>query len=73
MRYVQRDPNTKLVVGHFANPQSFAQEELPDDHPDIIAYAQRRLSESNVDPVKDRIDALEARIADLEARIKTRP
>lgn len=41
MRYVQRDPATKEVIAHFANPQSYAQEELSDDHPDILAFKAR--------------------------------
>jgi hypothetical protein len=30
------------VVGHFANEQTFATERLPDDHPDLADYRQRR-------------------------------
>jgi len=37
MRYVQRDKDGK-VVGHFACPQPYAQEELADDHPEVLAF-----------------------------------
>jgi hypothetical protein len=37
-RFVQRDAGG-LVTGHYANPQpGYAEEELPDGHPDILAY-----------------------------------
>lgn len=42
MRFVQRNPKTGEVVGHFANEQTYAKEQLPDDHPDIAAYKRRR-------------------------------
>ncbi len=38
MRYVQRNEEGK-VIGHFANPQQgYAEEALPDDHPDIAEF-----------------------------------
>jgi hypothetical protein len=42
MRFVQRDPASNKIIGHFANPQPYAQEELADDHPDILAYKAER-------------------------------
>ena len=41
MRYVQRDEHG-VVIGHYANPQPFAQEPVADDHPDIEAFKQWR-------------------------------
>jgi len=37
-RFVQRDPSTGKIVAHFANPQSYATEEVAGDHPDILAW-----------------------------------
>lgn len=37
MRWAQRD-GALNVIGHYANPQSYAQEALADDHPDILAF-----------------------------------
>jgi hypothetical protein len=42
MRYIERCPNTNKVLGHFANPQTYATECVPDDHPDILDYMARR-------------------------------
>ena len=47
MRFVQRDPVTKEVIGHFANEQTYAKEVLPDDHPDIQAFKDRRAALMN--------------------------
>lgn len=37
MVYVERDVNNK-VVGLYDMKQSMAQEELPDNHPDVVAF-----------------------------------
>lgn len=48
-RFVQRDSDGKLI-GHYANPQpGYAEEELPDDHPDILAWQAARKPKA-VDP-----------------------
>ena len=55
MRYVQRDENGR-VIGHFANPQlGYAEEELGDGHPDLLAYEASRVSPA---PRKTDLDAL---------------
>lgn len=41
-RYVQRDPVTGEVTGHFANPQDYAKEALPIGHPDLLAFQAKR-------------------------------
>jgi hypothetical protein len=46
MRYVQRDKSGK-VIGHYSNPQDYAQECVPDDHPDIADYNARRKAARN--------------------------
>lgn len=41
VRYVQRNENGQIIA-HFACPQlGTATEALPEDHPDLIAYAER--------------------------------
>ncbi len=77
MRYVQRDRDGNLV-GHFANPQSYAAEEVADDHPDILAFAQRIADakaaymtlKAAASPavLLAEIEALKAKVADLEKR-----
>lgn len=39
-RYIQRDEAGNLI-GHFANPQPYAQELADEDHPDILAWKDR--------------------------------
>lgn len=66
-RYVQRDPHTREITGHFANPQSgYAEEELPPDHPDLVVFNNRRkAARLAVSPHK----ALESVLAEALARI----
>jgi hypothetical protein len=66
-RYVQRDPVTRGITGHFANPQpGYAEEELPSDHEELRAFNEkRRAARLQVSPYK----ALEARVAQLEAEL----
>lgn len=52
MRYVERDPITGEIIGHYANLQpGYAEEALEDDDPELVAYReefivrQSRLSE----------------------------
>jgi len=61
---VQRDPVTREITGHFANPQpGYAEEEVPDDHPELEALRERRrTSRLQTSPHK----ALEARVARIE-------
>lgn len=78
MRYVQRDPVTGKITGHFANEQSYATEYLADDHPDMQAFhAEReRVREENRKlSVTKRVPLLEARVTELErivAELKSR-
>lgn len=37
MRFASRDADGN-ITGHYTCPQPFAQEELADDHPDIVAF-----------------------------------
>ena len=39
MPFVQRNRNGE-ITGIFANPQDYAKEELPDDHPDVISFLE---------------------------------
>ena len=76
MRYAQRD-ELGVLVGHFANPQpGYAEEEVPDDHPDIVAWRRRREQEAREARSKDqdievRLAVLEARMAALELKLST--
>jgi hypothetical protein len=56
MRYLHRCPETNRVLGHFANPQSYATECVPDDHPDIEAYKAHRDFQRNP-PVPVRVNS----------------
>ncbi len=61
-RYVRRDKNGVLDA-HYANPQSYAQEALPDDHPDIVAFnAKKEASRKSLN--------IELRLRDLEDRVR---
>jgi hypothetical protein len=43
MRYIQRDKDGN-VVGHFSHWHEYAQEEVSDDHPDILAWRDKKLA-----------------------------
>lgn len=68
-RYLQRDETGK-VVGHYAHPHPYAQEEVPEDHPEVLAWRARIEAakaaylerKARLDPEKllARIEALEA-------------
>jgi hypothetical protein len=68
MRYIQRDENGN-VIGHYACPQEYAQEEVADDHPDILAWHARkqalRQRPASTD-LFERIAMLEEKLARLE-------
>jgi hypothetical protein len=66
MRYVQRDASGALI-GHYANPQPYAQEAVADDHPDVLAWQAAREA-ARGPTMAERLAALEERIAKLEAR-----
>lgn len=74
-RYVQRDKSGR-VTGHFANPQpGYAEEELPEDHPDIKDYhnERKRIDDegrktSSIPAILKRLDELEVRLAKLEGK-----
>lgn len=63
MRYIQRDENGN-IVGHYANPQPYAMEEVQDDHPDIAAWQLKKEQTVNT------ISPLEQRLLDLESKLK---
>jgi hypothetical protein len=67
-RYIQREAG--VMVGHFANPNSLAQEAVPDDHPDIVAWnterRERRGKKQEVSiSLQERVEQLEAQVAEL--------
>ena len=65
MRYLQRD-TTGTVLGHYANPQpGYAEEEVPDDHPDLQAWEAKRAA----DMTRVRPHPLEQEVADLKAQV----
>lgn len=76
-RYIQRNPATGEVLGHFAHPHPYAQEQVPEDHADIRAWNAKRRAEKTAnmerkarqDPelMLARIEALEALLADRGA------
>lgn len=71
MRFLQRDESGKLV-GHYANPQPYAQEAVADDHPDIVAWnTARKKDQADYLARKARLDPekLLERIEELEARL----
>lgn len=73
MRYVQRDAEGKLI-GHFANPQpGYAEEEVADDHPDILGWnAEReafRLMDHNTES-NERLRTAEARLRLAEENLE---
>lgn len=75
MRYIQRDKNG-VVIGHFANEQPYAQECVPDDHADILAWTAKikankeeylkLKAETSPTVLFEKIKALEAEIAALK-------
>ena len=72
-RYVQRDRDGTLI-GHFANPQpGYAEEEVLDDHPDILAWQAARAAFRMADhksSSNERLRAAEARLSVLEANFE---
>ena len=76
-RYIERDPATKEVVGHFNCCQPGTAEELvPGDHPDLLAYRARRVAADeaaraqapSVEQLAADVAALTARLAALERK-----
>ncbi len=41
MRFIHYGKDGKML-GHFANPQTYAEKGYPDDHPDIVAWEAAR-------------------------------
>lgn len=72
MRYVQRDPATGEVTGHFSHPHPYASEEVADDHPEILAWRAKRLAAQDAylkQKALTRPEVLLPRIAALEAEL----
>jgi hypothetical protein len=67
VRYVERKGG--LIVAHYSHPTEFAAECVPDDHPDLVAYAERRKHAVAVDRERYGVVRLEARVTALEAEI----
>ena len=71
-RYIQRDPATGKVLGHYEHWHDYAQEKVSDDHPDILAWRAKIAAnkaaymerKAKLDPEKllARIEALEAQL-----------
>lgn len=72
MRFVQRDFTTGLIVGHFANEQDYAKEQLEDDHPDLVAYRVAREANRGL-TVTEELSLLKARVEDLERKTRLMP
>jgi hypothetical protein len=56
MRYAQYCPKTGLLLGHYANEQSYTTVCIPDDHPDIADYNLRR-DHARITPVGVRVNS----------------
>lgn len=71
VRYVQRDPVTGVITGHFANEQLYAKEALPIDHPEIQDWykkiADRKLQYLNMKQASSP-EVLLAKINELEKK-----
>jgi len=74
MRYVQRGKDG-VVLGHFANEQTYARELVADDHPDILAWNEARKPKpvNPADSLESKFAALSARIDAMEARLAANP
>ena len=70
VRYVQRDPVTGEVTGHFSHPHPYALEEVAEDHPDIVAWFAK-LQAQREEYLRRKLEmgpeVLTARIAELES------
>lgn len=67
MRYVQRDAEGRLI-GHFAHPNAGAEEEVPDDHHEIVEWERARAAlRLRPSPLEERLRRIEADIAELKA------
>ena len=63
MSFVQRTPQGDITGIYHMRQPGYAEEELPDNHPDVVAFVNRPL------PITvDKVAALETRIAALESK-----
>ncbi len=70
MRYIQRDDSGK-VIGHFANPQPYAQELVEDDHPGIVAFNTAcEAARKRATPMELRLRAIEAKLDALAEHVR---
>lgn len=65
MRYVHRDENGQ-IVGHYANPQPYATEAVPDDDAEVAAWEAARAAVVVTDPS---VGELQAQLAVLQAQL----
>lgn len=72
MRWVQRD-KAGVIIGHYANRQrGYAEEALPDDHPEIVAHDNPPPivpGSTEADRLRAELDALTAKL--IEKRVVT--
>lgn len=69
MRYVQRDTNGK-ITGHFACQQSYALEELRDDHPEIVDFdTERRRASKEAVSTEERFRKIEIELERVSKKI----
>ena len=76
VRYVQMDPQTGKITGHFSHPHPYAQEALEKDHADIVDWynkistfkSEYLARKARLDPEKllAKIEELEREIAKLK-------
>lgn len=72
VRYVQRDEDGK-VCGHFSHPHPYAQEEVLEGHPEILAWDAERRKLQTADYKSQstpRLRAAEGRIKVLEENVE---
>lgn len=60
MAYVERAPNGALKGVYAARQKGYAEEELRDDHPDVVAFRDRALPQAR--DIVAELDALAAKV-----------
>lgn len=68
MRYVQRNEAGE-ICGHFANPQTYAEEEMADDAPELVAFDQRMEALLSPASLADQIIENTSELAKLKAAL----
>ena len=68
MPYIERDQTGKVKGVYHPMQSGYAEEFLPDDHADVIAF--RAPKPALPDPMQARLATLESTIAILEAKVR---